>query len=562
MTENLLFYGDNLDVLRQHIKDETIDLIYLDPPFNSNANYNVLFKEKSGKQSEAQIQAFGDTWHWDQAAASAYEEIVESGGKISEALQAFKMLVGQSDMLAYLTMMTSRLVELHRVLKQTGSLYLHCDPTAAHYLKIILDTIFGPLNFRNNITWKRSDTHNDAKKQFSAISDTILFYAKSDKAEFHVHKIAHTDSHIKNWFINLQFADGSTRRMTKDEIEKDQIPEGARRFSISDLSSPHPRPNLMYSYKGFPYPANGWRCKLERMEQLDKEGRLLFPSKPDGRIVMKKFLDEQEGIVVGDIWSDIPQLRAQDAERLGYPTQKPVALLERIINASSNPGDLILDPFCGCGTAIAAAQKLNCQWIGIDITHLAINLIKHRLFDSYGDQVKYRTIGEPTSLSDAKELAETNPYQFQWWALGLVGARSTEEKKGADHGVDGKLFFHDEPNGKTKQVVFSVKAGGVGVSQVRDLCHVVDREKADIGVFLCLEEPTKPMRAEAAGAGFYTSPWGKHPRIQILSIADLFSGKKIDMPPIHQVNSTFKKAPKNVEKKGNQLSLIENDESN
>jgi site-specific DNA-methyltransferase (adenine-specific) len=197
-TDNLLFYGDNLDVLRRHIKDETVDLIYLDPPFNSNANYNVLFKEKDGEKSVAQIQAFGDTWHWDQAAASAYQEIVEAGGKVSEALQAFRMLVGQSDMLAYLTMMTIRLVELHRVLKSSGSLYLHCDPTAAHYLKIILDTIFGPLNFRNNITWKRSDTHNDAKRQFSAISDSILFYVKSENTEFHVQRMPHTDSHIKN----------------------------------------------------------------------------------------------------------------------------------------------------------------------------------------------------------------------------------------------------------------------------------------------------------------------------------------------------------------------------
>ena len=267
------------------------------------------------------------------------------------------------------------------------------------------------------------------------------------------------------------------------------------------------------------------------------------------------------GVSLQDLWDDISPIGAQAAERLGYPTQKPQALLERIIEASSNPGEIVLDPFCGCGTAIAAAQKLNRHWIGIDITHLAINLIKVRMMDSFGADLKFKTVGEPASLPSAAELAATDPYQFQWWALGLVGARPINEKKGADHGIDGKLFFHDAPNGPTKQIIFSVKAGNINVTHIRDLCHVVDREKADIGVFLCLQDPTKPMRAEAAGAGFYNSPWGKHPRVQILTISDLFDGKKIDMPPIKQVNATFKKAPRTKDKKADQLSFIDDTET-
>jgi SAM-dependent methyltransferase len=241
-------------------------------------------------------------------------------------------------------------------------------------------------------------------------------------------------------------------------------------------------------------------------------------------------------------------ISSQSAERLGYPTQKPEALLERIISASSNEGDLVLDPFCGCGTTIAVAQRLNRQWIGIDITHLAITLMKHRLRDAFGEEIAktYQTIGEPTSLPDAETLAAEDPYQFQWWALGLVGARPVEQKKGSDKGIDGRLYFHDEvEGGKTKQVILSVKAGNTNVAHLRDLRGVVEREQAEIGVLITMQEPTQPMRAEAAGAGFYHSPgWNKdYPKLQILTVAELLEGKGIDMPPLGQVNRTFKKAP-------------------
>lgn len=251
-----------------------------------------------------------------------------------------------------------------------------------------------------------------------------------------------------------------------------------------------------------------------------------------------------EGTRQQDIITDIPPINSQAAERLGYPTQKPEPLLERIVKSSSNEGDTVLDPFCGCGTAIAVAQKLKRNWIGIDITHLAIGLIKSRLRDAFSDEISktYQVIGEPVSVPDAHELAHEDPFQFQWWALGLVGARRIEQKKGADQGIDGRLYFHDEEGGKTKQIILSVKSGHVSVKDVRDLRGVIEREKAEIGVLITLEEATKPMCTEAAAAGFYKSPWGNHPRLQILTIAELLDGKRIDYPPT--INVTHKRAPR------------------
>jgi site-specific DNA-methyltransferase (adenine-specific) len=383
--KNTLFYGDNLPILREYIADESVDLVYLDPPFNSSRTYNILFKDESGKESEAQITAFDDTWHWNQAAAQTYQALATSNRvNIATMMSALRQFIGANQMMAYLVMMAARLVELHRALKPTGSLYLHCDPTASHYLKMVLDTIFGPQNFCNHLVWQRSDTHNDARKQFPAISDHILFYRKSERQIFHQQHTPHADKTLKEWYLYLELPDGTVRRLTKQERETQQIPFGARRFNMADMTSPNPRPNLMYEYKGYPYPPKGWRYSREKMEELDRQGKLLFPTNPDGRIMLKRYLDEQQGVTIGDVWVDIDQLRASMSERLGYPTQKPLALLERIIQASSNPGDMVLDPFCGCGTTIAAAQKLGRQWIGIDITHLSIALQKYRLKDSFG----------------------------------------------------------------------------------------------------------------------------------------------------------------------------------
>ena len=544
--KNHLYFGDNLDVLRRYVGDESVDLVYLDPPFNSNASYNVLFKEHDGAAAASQIQAFEDTWRWDENAARAYQEAVEAGGKLSQALQAFRNLVGESDMLAYLAMMAPRLQELRRVLKPTGSIYLHCDPTASHYLKLLLDAVFGPKGFQNEIVWKRTTVHSDSKT-WSRVSDTLLFYTKSDRFNWHSLYDPHSEEYLK----------------AKYGHDDD---DGRGPYTLHDMTSPSPRPNMMYVWKGFPYPAKGWRFQKSTMEKLDRDGRIYYPRNKDGslntkkRPRLKRYLKEMPGLLMGNVWSDINPINSQAQERLGYPTQKPLALLERIIGASSNKGDLVLDPFCGCGTTIDAAQKLGRRWIGIDITHLAINLIRHRLKDTYGEEINktYEVIGEPTSVPDARVLAAQDPYQFQWWALGLVGARPVAEKKGADKGIDGRLFFHDDPNtGKTKQIIFSVKAGKTNVAHVRDLCHVVDREGAQMGVLISMHPNTQPMRAEAADMGSYESPWGKHPKIQLLTVTDLLKGKRIDMPPATGVNVTFKKAPKNSGRGDDQLPLME-----
>jgi hypothetical protein len=303
-----------------------------------------------------------------------------------------------------------------------------------------------------------------------------------------------------------------------------------------------------------------WRWTRERMLKEYENGRIVVPRGGEGIPRYKRYLDEQEGIPVSDFWDDIEI--ASGAEKLGYPTQKPEALLERILLASSNEGDVVLDPFCGCGTTIQVAQRLRRRWIGIDITHLAVSLIKKRLSDTYGEDIKksYIVIGEPRDLAGAAKLAEENKYQFQWWALGLVGARPTEEKKGADRGIDGRLYFRDDERGvKVKQILLSVKAGGVQVSQVRDLRGTVEREGAEIGVFLSFEAPTKPMLREAAEAGFYEAPDGsKYPRMQILTIQEILAGKQLEYPRFAR-SVTYKEAPKaRAFTKQSNLSLFSN----
>jgi site-specific DNA-methyltransferase (adenine-specific) len=531
--KNTLYYGDNLDILKNYIPSASVDLVYLDPPFNSNANYNVLFSQKDGHQSSAQIQAFEDTWQWDENAVHTFEVEVEKGGPVADALRAFHLILGDSNMMAYLTMMAPRLEELHRVLKPTGSLYLHCDPTASHYLKVILDMVFGAENFRNEIVWRRSHPKGHAFTRFATSHDVIFSYSKDCKKAL--------------W--NPQY-----KEYDKFEIEKQYslVDEDGRKYQLTSLLNPNPnRPNLTYEFKGV---TKVWRWTKERMLEADINGRIVVPKGGMGIPRYKRYLDEQEGIPVNDFWDDIELVSG--VESLGYPTQKPLALLERIIQASSNPGDVVLDPFCGCGTAIAAAQKLGRKWIGIDITHLAISLIKHRMEDAYGDDLEYEVIGEPTTVEGARELAEVDKYQFQWWSLGLLGARPADQKKGSDHGVDGRLYFHDDSSGKTKQVILSVKGGHTNVAHVRDLVGVLEREKAEMGVLISLEDATKPMRTEAASAGFYESPWGKHPRVQVLTIEELLAGQGIDMPPIKQVNLTFKKTPRQKKDGPGQMGLL------
>jgi site-specific DNA-methyltransferase (adenine-specific) len=541
LPENTLYYGDNLEILKRYISDESVDLVYLDPPFKSNQNYNVLFKEKNGAQAASQIRAFEDTWTWSSDDEEVYADLVTKGDKVADCLKAFRTFLGPCDMLAYLVMMAPRLVELRRVMKSTASIYLHCDPAASHYLKMMMDAVFRPENFLNEIVWQRTNAHNMPTKAYVRANDSILFYSKTGAYVF-----------------NEQYTEYGPEQMKRFKPD-----ENGKLYKAENLTFSSPNPNRQFEWRGSKPPANrSWGASLEQLEKWYADGRILLKKDGTPRLDgLKIYLDETKGKPLTSNWTDIPRISNTAAERLGYPTQKPEALLERIIKASSNEGDLVLDPFCGCGTTIAAAQKLSRRWIGIDITHLAITLMKKRLLDAFGIEAKFNVMGEPTSLPDAAALAETDPYQFQWWALGLVGARPVEQKKGADQGIDGKIVFQGDKAGDFEQVMISVKAGHITSNHVRDLRGVVEREKAAIGVLISMEEPSKPMMTEAATAGLFESiTWGKkYPKVQLLTIAELLAGNKVEMPPVRQVGATFKKAERHRPKGGKQLEIKDSD---
>ena len=414
--------------------------------------------------------------------------------------------------------MTVRLVELRRILKPTGTIYLHCDPTASHYLKIVMDAIFGPDRMFAEIVWKRTTTHNDAKK-WSPDHDVILVYTAGDEFTFNPVYMPHDQEYTDTFYKNVD--------------------EHGRRYSLDNIASPNPRPNLTYVWRGNEPPLKGWRYSLETMEKLFADGRIELPKKPGGRPRVRRYLDEMKGTPPGDVWTDIRPISAHAKERLGYPTQKPLALLERIIEASSNPGDIVLDPFCGCGTAVAAAQKLGRRWVGIDLTYLSIAVMKKRMQDHYPELGKIEVIGAPTELEGARRLAadeENGRYQFQWWALDQIGAtpRGGDKKKGADGGIDGLITFSDVGSA-LQSVIVSVKSGGVQAKDIRELNHVVEREKAVIGIFVTLEEPSKPMKDEAAQAGSWHSDLydKSYPKIQIITAREIIEeGKMPDLPPL------------------------------
>ncbi len=513
---NDLYYGDNLAVLRDSIADASVDLIYLDPPFNSNASYNVLFKGPQGNQSAAQIEAFDDTWHWTDSAEAAYGEVLRGpNGNAAVMLKAMRAFLGENDMMAYLAMMAVRLIELHRVLKPTGSLYLHCDPTASHYLKILLDAVFGPGNFRCEIIWQRTATHNDAKR-WPWLSDTLLFFSKSPQFMWNP---THRDQSPSDVEKRYRFVDENGRRFRLGPMD---APAGGGMSAINKKTG---KPNGWYEWMGYAPPVQGWRYSPATMQKLHDDDLINYPADKTKRLARKLFLDESKGALVGNVWTDIPPLQASARERLGYPTQKPVALLERIIAASSNPGDVVLDPFCGCGTTVHAAEKLGRKWIGIDVTHLAIGLIEKRLRDAFAG-VEFKTHGVPQDIAGARDLAargreDKNYYfEFEKWALSLIAAQPGNlGKKGADKGIDGRLFFGPKSEG---MAIVSVKAGdNVSVPMIRDLRGVIERDGAGIGVFLTLTEPTKPMVAEAAGAGqCEIEGFAPVPRIQIVTIEE------------------------------------------
>ena len=355
--DKTIWTGDNLDILRG-MNSETVDLIYLDPPFNSNRNYEAPIGSKAAGA------AFKDAWTLDDLDVAWMGLIADEQPAIANLLHTAGLTHGKG-MQSYLTMMAVRLLEMRRVLKDTGSTYLHCDPTASHYLKQLMDAVFGPGNFRNEVTWQRrygafSALHKSNK--FGVVTDSIFFYAKSDATQFQP---------------QYNMDDPQYQDYVKRTFK--HVDDKGRRYRIADLANPALRPNLIYEYKGYSPPKNGWAISKEKMRKWDAEGRLHFPAKPTGRIQRKRFLDELKGKLVQNLWTDIKMVSSQSAERTGYPTQKPLALLERIIKASSNEGDVVLDPFAGCATACVAAEKLGRQWVGIDLSSAAYRLVQERL---------------------------------------------------------------------------------------------------------------------------------------------------------------------------------------
>ncbi len=478
---NKLYFGDNLRILRENVADESVDLIYLDPPFNSSANYNILFQESSGEDSAAQITAFEDTWRWSIEAEAAFRNVVVEGPQeLARLLQAMRGFLGQNDMMAYLTMMSQRLVELHRVLKSTGSIYLHCDPTASHYLKLMMDAVFGNRNFCNEIIWHYRKW-STGKYTFQRNHDVILFYSKS-----------------------------ASRNRTFNQLYMLRAASTLKRFGNSKIVSAR-----------------------------DDSGRRL-PSQTETQ--------ESQGVRQDDVW-DIS--RVAPIKQL-FPTQKPELLLERILRASSNEGDIVLDPFCGCGTTIIEAESLGRRWIGIDITHLAISLMKSRLRDTFGpDLSDYDVVGVPQDVESARALAVESEhdgrYQFEYWALGLVDARPANRgRRGADSGIDGYINFFDDNSGKAKRIIVQVKSGHVRRDMIATLKGDMAREKAEIGLFITLNPPTRPMVQEAAAAGIYVPehyPDHRYPRLQILTVEGLLSGIQAEYPRFAP-ETTLPRAPR------------------
>ena len=514
---NRLYYGDNLSWLQKHdeFPNESVDLIYLDPPFNSNPDYNLIFNQKSGEKSQAQWKAFDDTWKWEKESAhQALLELTTLAPSVSEFIRWLSRHgdTKSTSMAAYLSMMAIRLLELHRVLKSTGSIYLHCDATAGHYLKVIMDVIFGAKNFRNEIIWQKIRVTKAQTRGFGNVNDLILFYTKSDKFVFHPQFRELDPKYIESHYKK----DQKTGKLYTDVSMLQRGSGAPRRFGDVLLTPPEGR---------------HWIWSQERIDQAMKDGLIIFTSK--GRPRKVQYIDDIEGDVVDNIWTDISPINSQSKERLPYPTQKPLALLERIINSSSNKDDIILDPFCGCGTAIVAANKLNRKWIGIDVTYLAINLVERRLIDNFDNEVQgtYRVHGDPLDFTSAQELFvrdSKDKHAFELWALKLVNARPRLK----DGGVDGVIGFIDE-NDDPKRIIVQVKGGASLIpSIIRDLDGTVKNENAVMGLLITLHQPTKGMYKYANHAGDYKTAQREKPfpLLQIRTVSELLEGKLFDLP--------------------------------
>ena len=538
--KNKIYYGDNLDVLRRYIEKDSVDLCYIDPPFNSKRNYNQIYNNV-GKEDSAQAQAFIDTWTWDDIAEQGLVEIKSNyNGVFTE--QSIDLITGlekvlkKGALLAYLVSMTLRIAEIHRVLKPTGSFYLHCDPTASHYLKLVLDAIFCAKggDYLNEITWKRKTGRgetNHKSNHFGICTDIIFFYSKSKKNIFN-----------SQFSLDAEGYDDYVRNFFKHKDEHGRI------YRIDNLASPSPRPNLMYDYKGYPCPQNGWAISREKMELFEEEGRLHFPTTSEGRIQRRRFLDELKGKPIQNLWDDIEMISSQSAERLGYPTQKPEALLERIIKASSNEGDIILDAYCGCGTTVAVANKLNRQWIGIDITYQSISLILKRLAEQKKDTLANVEInGIPKDFDSAEALAnkkdDRTRKEFEKWMVLTYSNNYAmiNEKKGGDGGIDGMAYIPDRNEKgelENKKALFSVKSGKkLNPDQTIDaLSGVLVREGAACGILLTLYRMDNLVKASKKYGTYHNKLVNKeYPKIQVICVEDIFNGKRLELPNVEKV---------------------------
>jgi site-specific DNA-methyltransferase (adenine-specific) len=548
---NTLFYGDNLEILQnhKHFRDECVDLIYLDPPFNSNADYNILFREQSGEPAQGQIKAFTDTWKWSELAFRNFTESC-ANQRLVELINGYVHTLGRNEMTAYLVMMSPRLVELHRVLKNSGTLFLHCDPTASHYLKTLLDAVFGPTNFLNEIVWRRTGSHNSPRR-FGPVHDIILFFAKGDGYNFKTSYRPYTKGHVKSYF-KQEDANGRywTNSITGAGLRHGESGQKWKGYDPSAKGRHWAIPGKIIEELGI----NEKLGVLAKLDALDEAGSIDHPVSKDSLPTYRQYLKTSPGMPLQDLWTYQPHTRGVlegsdeaidedvrwlvsqgDPERLGYPTQKPVGLMKRIIASACPPNGIVFDPFCGCGTTIEAAHHLKRKWVGIDITHLAIALIKYRLSDALKlkEGKNYHVVGEPSTTAEAEALAAQDRNEFQRWALSKVPrAFPFQDKKGADSGVDGIVRFNDDPRVEPKKCVIQVKSGLLKLGEFRDFAHVIHREKATLGLFICLQEPTEKMQQEADAMGFYTTPLGKKkiPIFQIRTIGQLLAGENFQVP--------------------------------
>ncbi|GHT35278.1 restriction endonuclease subunit M [Planctomycetales bacterium] len=517
---NQLFYGDNLEVLQKHIGDETVDLCYVDPPFNSKRTYNQIYNNV-GKDDIAQSQAFIDTWTWNVETEVLLDKMhrePQYTERLVETIDGFVKILGKGSLLSYLVNMAVRAAEIWRVLKPTGSFYLHCDLSASHYLKIVLDSIFCDRGgkFNNEIIWRRHYSHNDGKK-FGCIHDTIFYYTKSKDYTYHRQHLEYDTDYIAKHYKSI---DEKTNKPFRSVSMNAPDPGEARYFGDKLLEPPKGR---------------HWRWSQERIDKAMKEGIIYFTA--NGVPRQKQFLERMDGIPVQDTWTDFYSLSSHDKERLGYATQKPLALLERIIKASSNEGDVVLDAFCGCGTTVDAAQSLNRKWIGVDITYNSISLILKRLKDRYGEDIENEItlFGIPKDLESATALAHKKDdrlrKEFEKWSILTYTDNQAKihDKKGSDKGIDGLAYIVGG------SALFSVKSGNVSVKDIRDFGRVIDRENAVAGVFITLQEPTKPMIQEAAALGNLPNPPGlkltkSFPKLQIVTIQEIMDGARLNLP--------------------------------